>query len=362
MAPTRGKRKGMTVSRKHSATVAAVTGLAIAVVGLTVAGPAFADGRGRTSLSASNGTVGVNQVLSGTYEYPNGDYPTCWDPQTGVQFDFRLDDGTDLGTVDASCSGTSTWTATMNWTPSNPGSFTVTAQAIEPNLGGSGNTLGQASRKVRINGAQPAPSAAPSTPRNLKVTGASTNAVSLNWDTPKSSGSSPISGYIVKWTGPTSGQVVSNATNANIGTLSPNSSYTFSVSAANASGWSDWVNVNGRTTSGPAPAPAPAVLKQQVLVGPAWEGGGPKVKSGIWKTFNNTQNLDTNAGHEARLSVTGKSSSVKSVSFRYSGDLAQVQAVLKPGQKRGSFTLVEYSPAVPGFTAMRVTRVITVVK
>lgn len=350
------------MTRRLAAPLAALAGLGLLTAGLAVAAPAAADDRGRTSLSASNGTVGVNQVLSGTYEYPNGDYPTCWDPRTGVQFDFRLDDGTDLGSVDASCSGTSTWTATINWTPTSTGTVTVTAQAIEPNFGGSGNMLGQTSRKVRIAGAKPAPSAAPSVPRNVKVTGVSTNTVSLNWDTPSSSGSSPISGYIVKWSGPTSGQVVANATNANIGTLSANAAYTFSVSAANASGWSDWVSVNQRTANGPAPAPAPAVLKQQLLVGPAWEGGGPKVKSMTWKTFNNTQNLDTNAGHEARLSATGRSSSVKSVSFRYSGDLAQVRAVLKPGATRGSFTLVEYAPAVPGFTAMAVTRVITVVK
>ena len=349
------------MTRRMTAPLAVLAGLGVLAAGLAVASPAVADNRGRTSLSASNGSVGVNQVLSGTYEYPNGDYPTCWDPRTGVQFDFRLDDGTDLGSVDASCSGTSTWTATMNWTPTSPGSVTVTALAVEPNFGGSGSTLGQASRKVKIAGAKPAPSAAPSVPRNLKVTGVSTNAVSLNWDTPSSSGSSPISGYIVKWSGPTSGQVVANATNANIGTLSPNSGYTFSVSAANASGWSDWVSVNQRTANGPGPAPAPAAQKQQLLVGPSWEGGGPKVKSTKWKTFNNTQNLDTNAGHEARLSATNKSG-VKSVSFRYSGDLAQVRAVLKPGVKRGSFTLVEYAPAVPGFTAMSVTRVITVVK
>lgn len=349
------------MTTRMTAPLAALAGLGLVAAGLAVASPASADNRGRTTLSASNGSVGVNQVLSGTYEYPNGDYPTCWDPRTGVQFDFTLDDGTDLGSVDATCSGTSTWTATMNWTPTSPGTVTVSAQAIEPNFGGSGTTLGQASKRVKVAGAKPAPSAAPSVPRNLKVTGVSTNAISLNWDTPSSSGSSPISGYIVKWSGPTSGQVVANATNANIGTLSANSAYTFSVSAANASGWSDWVSVSQRTANGPAPAPAPAAVKQQVLVGPSWEGGGPKVKSTKWKTFNNTQNLDTNAGHEARLGATNKSG-VASVSFRYSGDLAQVRAVLKPGVKRGTFTLVESSPALPGFTAMSVTRVITVVK
>jgi len=97
-------------------------------------------------------------------------------------------------------------------------------------------------------------------------------------------------------------------------------------------------------------------------VGPMWTGGGPKVKSNQWKTFNNTQNLDTNAGHEAQLSATGRSSSVKSVSFRYIGDQAQIRAVLRPGAKKGTFTLVEFAPAVPGFTAMRVTRTIKVVK
>lgn len=350
--------------KKIAVPLAAIAGLGIAASSLAVAAPASARNGGRTSVSAANGTVGVNQVLSGTYDYPNGDYPTCWDQRSGVQFDFQLDDGTDLGSVDATCSGTSTWTATMNWTPSSAGSVTITAYAIEPNLGGSGTPLGQASKKVSISGPKPAPSAAPSAPRNLKVTGVSTNTVSLNWDAPSSSGSSPVSGYTVKWSGPTSGQIVSSATNANIGSLNANATYTFSVSAGNAAGWSDFANVTQRTATPPTPTPtpAPAPPTQQLLVGPMWVGGGPNVKSNTWKTFNNTQNLDTNAGHEARLSATQRSSSVKSVSFRYVGDQAQIRAVLRPGAKQGSFTLVEYSPAVPGFTAMRMTRVIKVVK
>ena len=126
------------MAKRVTAPLAVLAGLGVVAAGLAVAAPASADNRGRTSLSAANGSVGVNQVLSGTYEYPNGDYPTCWDPRSGVQFDFTLDDGTDLGTVDAACSGTSTWTATMNWPPANPGSVTVSVRAIEPNLGGSG--------------------------------------------------------------------------------------------------------------------------------------------------------------------------------------------------------------------------------
>ena len=350
------------MSKRISTPVAVLSGLAVVAASVVVAAPAMAGHSGGTHISVGNGTVGVNQVVSGTYEYPNGDYPTCWDPRSGVQFRFTVSDGTDLGTVDATCSGTSTWTGTVNWSPSTSGSMTVTAYAIEPNLGGSGSPLGQDSRRVSIYGQKPAPSAAPSPIRNLRVTGVSTNAVSMNWDRPSSNGSSPISGYIVKWAGPTSGQVTTGATNANIGTLVPNGTYTFSVSAANSAGWSDWVSVSQRTATAPTPAPAPRPATQQLLVGPAWTGGGPKVMSGQWRTFNNTQNLDTNAGHEARLSTTGKSSSVKSVSFRYNGDQAQILAVLKPGAKKGSFTLVEYSPAVPGFTAMRITRDIKVVK
>lgn len=350
-----------------AAPLAVIAGFGIAASSLALAAPAFARNEGQTSLSAANGTIGVNQVLSGSYTYPNGDYPTCFDPRSGVQFDFQLDDGTDLGSVDATCSGTSTWTTTMNWTPSSTGSVTITAFATEPNLGGSGSPLGQATKKVSISGPKPAPSTAPSAPRNLKVTGVSTNALSLNWDAPASSGSSPISGYTVKWSGPTSGQIIATATNANIGSLNANATYTFSVSAGNAAGWSDSVTVTQRTatpptpTPAPAPAPAPAPPTQQLLVGPMWVGA-PSVKSNTWKTFNNTQNLDTNAGHEARLSATQRSASVKSVSFRYVGDQAQVRAVLRPGAKQGSFTLVEYSPVVPGFTAMRMTRVIKVVK
>ena len=133
---------------------------------------------------------------------------------------------------------------------------------------------------------------------------------------------------------------------------------TFSVSAANAQGWSDWASVTQNTANAPTPPP----VQQQVLNGPSWTGGGPKVKSNNWKTFNNTANLDTNAGREAQLSAVNRSSTVKSVTFRYDGDNAQVKAVLKPGAKNGTFTLRAFSPALPGFTPMSVTRVIKVVR
>lgn len=341
--------------------MAAFAALGVMAASVVSAAPASAarGSAGYASLSASDGAVGVNQVLTGSYEFGNGlDNPTCWDPGSGVQFAFRLDNGTDLGTVDGTCAGTSSWSATTNWTPTAPGRATITVTAIQPLLGGPGTTLGTASKRVNITGTKP--SNAPSSPRNLKVTGVSTNSVSLNWDTPSSSGGSPISGYIVKWSGPTSGQIVAQATNANVGGLTAKSNYTFSVSAANAAGWSDWVSVSQVTATPPTPTPAP--LTQQVLVGPTWQGGGPKVKSNVWTTFNDTQNLDTNAGREASLSAVGRSASIKAVSFRYSGDLVQVRAVLKPGAKSGSFTLVESAPAVPGFTAMRMTRVISVTK
>lgn len=352
------------MATKKTASLAVITGLGLALATLAQASPATANSSGRTTISAQNGTVGVNQVISGTYEYPNGDYPTCFDPRSGVRFDFTLGDGTSLGSADADCTGTSTWTATLNWSPASPGTTTVVASAVEPNLGGSGAPLGSASRRVFIAGQKPAPTSAPSPVRNLKVTGVSTNSISLNWDAPSSSGTSPISGYIVKWSGPTSGQITAPATNANIGSLSANATYTFSVSAANAIGWSDWVNVTQRTATAPKPGPAPAPVPvvQQQLVGPSWSGGGPKVKSGQWRTFNDSASLDTNAGREANLSSTGRSSSVRTVSFRYVGDQVQIRAVLKPGATRGTFTLVESAPAVPGFTAMRVTRTITVVK
>ena len=339
------------------ARVVVLAAVGVVAASVTFASPASARDGGSTKLSAGDGTVGVNQVVTGTYVFGNGlDNPTCWDPGSGVSFHFQASDGTDLGSVDGTCSGTSTWTGTVNWTPSSPGRITLTVDASQQLLGGV-NNLGSASKRVNIAGVKP--SGAPSSPRGLSVTGVSTNAVSLNWSTPSSDGGSPISGYIVKWSGPTSGQFVAQATNANVGGLAAGSSYTFSVSAANAAGWSQWVNVSQRTANSPTPAPGP--VTQQVLVGPSWTGGGTKVKSKVWKTFNNSQNLDTNAGHEARLSATNKSS-VSTVSFRYVGDQVQVLAVLKPGAKRGSFTLLEYSPAQPGFTAMGVTRTITVVR
>ena len=350
-----------TMRKTFAARMAVLVGMGVVASSVALAAPASA-ASGRTTLNAGNGTVSVNQVLAATYADNNAD-TSCDDEQAAVSFDFQISDGTDLGTIAGTCTPVSngsttpiaTWTATMNWTPTTNGSFVVTAYASQQLLGGT-NTVGQASKKVSIAAAKP--SGAPSKPQNLKVTGVSTNAVSLNWNAPSSIGGSAVSGYIVKWAGPTSGQVTVQATNANIGTLSAGSTYTFSVSAANATGWSDWASVTQNTANAPTPAP----VQQQALVGPMWTGGGPKVKSNQWKTFNNTQNLDTNAGHEAQLSATGRSSSVKSVSFRYIGDQAQIRAVLRPGAKKGTFTLVEFAPAVPGFTAMRVTRTIKVVK
>jgi hypothetical protein len=178
------------------------------------------------------------------------------------------------------------------------------------NLTVGNGTVGESSRKVYIAAAPQ--SNAPSKPQSLRVTGVSTNAVSLDWRAQSSSGGSPISGYIVKWAGPTSGQITVQATNANVGTLSAGSSYTFSVSAANAQGWSDWVSVSQNTANAPTPAP----VQQQTLNGPTWTGGGPKIKSSTWRTFNNTANLDTNAGREAQLSAINRSSTLKSVVFR----------------------------------------------
>lgn len=349
------------MTRRFTVKLATVVSTGVIATSLALATPATAQD-GTTTLSAGNGTVGVNQVLSATYVGRDATV-SCDDEAGAVSFDFQISGGTDLGTIAGTCTPVSngsttpvaTWTATMNWTPTNKGSYNVTVYASRQLLGGS-STVGQKSQRVNIAAAPQ--SNVPSKVQNLKVTGVSTNAVSLNWDAPSSVGGSPISGYIVKWNGPTSGQITVQATNANVGSLSAGSSYTFSVSAANAQGWSDWVSVTQNTANAPTPPP----VQQQTLNGPMWTGGGPKVKSNQWKTFNNTENLDTNAGREAQLSATNRSSSIKSVTFRYDGDNAQVKAVLKPGAKSGTFTLREFSPALPGFTAMSMTRVIKVVK
>lgn len=349
------------MTRIVSKRAAALVGVAMLATSVALAAPAYARS-GTTNLTAGNGTVGVNQVLTATYVSDTA--TTSCDDETGlISFDFKINNGTDLGTIAGTCTPVSngsyspvaTWTATMNWTPIASGPFYVTSSAIRQLMGGS-STVGESSKRVTI--AAAAQTSVPSKPQNLRVTGVSTNAVSLDWRAPSSGGGSPISGYIVKWTGPTSGQITVQATNANVGTLSAGSSYTFSVSAANAQGWSDWVSVSQNTANAPSPAP----VQQQTLNGPTWSGGGPKVKSGAWTIFNNTANLDTNAGREAQLSAINRSSTIKSVTFRYDGDNAEVRAVLKPGAKKGTFTLREFSPALPGFTAMSMTRVITVGK
>ena len=352
-----------TTSSKTTAVSAGLVGLALMASQIAVAGSALAN-EGTTTLSAGNGQVGTNQVLTATFVFDDAG-PTC-DDEGSVSFDFTVGN-TDLGSVAGTCTPVSngsftplaTWTGTLNWTPSKPGSTTIATDATQQLLGGS-SVVGKASKKIQV-AAAPAPKpTTPSKVRNLKVTGVSTNTVSLNWDAPSNNGASAIAGYVINWTGPTSGQVsvAGNTTSANIGTLSAGSTYTFSVNATNAQGWGEATSVTQNTANAPTPAP----VQQQALVGPAWQGGGPKVKSGKWKTFNDTANLDTNAGHEARLSAVNRSASIKSVRFRYRGDLVQVRAVLEKGAKRGSFTLVESAPAFPGFTAMRITRDIRVVR
>jgi len=352
-----------------TARLAAFLCVGFAASSLALAAPASANS-GTATLTTHNGQVGVNQVLTATYVSSDAG-PSCDNEGGVVSFNFKVDKGPNLGTISGTCAPVSdgsvtpvaTWTATMNWTPTKPGAQLLTTQATQQLFGGA-PVVGQATKSVLI---APAVAPKPTTPskvRNLKVTGVSTNTVSLNWDAPSDTGASAIAGYVVKWAGPTSGQVSvqANTTNANIGTLTANSSYTFSVLATNLQGWGDPVSVTQNTANTPAPAPTPPPLQQQTLVGPAWEGGGPKVKSGKWKTFNDTANLDTNAGQEARLRAQNKSASIKSVKFRYKGDFVEVRAVLKPGKKKGSFTLHESAPAVPGFTAMSVERNIKVVK
>ena len=355
----------------HVSTARLATFLCVgfAASSLALAAPASANS-GTATLTTHNGQVGVNQVLTATYVSSDAG-PSCDDEGGVVSFNFKVDKGPNLGTISGTCAPVSdgsvtpvaTWTATMNWTPTKPGAQLLTTQATQQLFGGA-PVVGQATKSVLIATAAAPKPTTPSKVRNLKVTGVSTNTVSLNWDAPSDTVASAIAGYVVKWAGPTSGQVSvqANTTNANIGTLTANSSYTFSVLATNLQGWGDPVSVTQNTANTPAPAPTPPPLQQQTLVGPAWEGGGPKVKSGKWKTFNDTANLDTNAGQEARLRAQNKSASIKSVKFRYKGDFVEVRAVLKPGKKKGSFTLHESAPAVPGFTAMSVERNIKVVK
>ena len=353
-----------------TARLAAFLCVGFAASSLALAAPASAN-NGTTTLTTHNGQVGVNQVLTATYVSSDAGQ-SCDEALVGVvNFNFNVQKGPNLGTVSGTCTPVSdgsktpvaTWTGTMNWTPTKPGAQLLTTQATQQ-LDGGAPVVGTATKSVLI---APAVAPKPTTPskvRNLEVTGVSTNTVSLNWDVPSDPGASAIAGYVVKWAGPTSGQVSvqPNTTNANIGTLTANSSYTFSVLATNLQGWGDPVSVTQNTASAPPPAPTPPPLQQQTLVGPAWEGGGTKVKSGKWKTFNDTANLETNAGQEARLKAKNKSASIKSVKFRYKGDLVKVRAVLKSGKKKGSFTLLESAPAVPGFTPMAVERKIKVVK
>ena len=208
----------------HVSTARLATFLCVgfAASSLALAAPASANS-GTATLTTHNGQVGVNQVLTATYVSSDAG-PSCDDEGGVVSFNFKVDKGPNLGTISGTCALVSdgsvtpvaTWTATMNWTPTKPGAQLLTTQATQQLFGGA-PVVGQATESVLI---APAAAPKPTTPskvRNLKVTGVSTNTVSLNWDAPSDTGASAIAGYVVKWAGPTSGQVSvqANTTNAN---------------------------------------------------------------------------------------------------------------------------------------------------
>jgi hypothetical protein len=75
-----------------------------------------------------------------------------------VNFDFKIGDSS-LGSASGTCTPVSngsftpiaTWTGTLNWTPTKPGSVTITTHANEQlNLAGLLLKLGKASKKVQI--------------------------------------------------------------------------------------------------------------------------------------------------------------------------------------------------------------------
>ena len=152
---------------KHnlSARVAILAGVGVIASSLAFALPASADS-GNTTLNAGNGTVNVNQVLAATYVAYDAS-TSCDDEPGAVTFGFKISNGTDLGSVAGTCTPVSngsttpvaTWTASMNWTPTQNGSFTVTTSASQQLLGGNG-VVGTAKSRVKI--AAAAPSGAPS--------------------------------------------------------------------------------------------------------------------------------------------------------------------------------------------------------
>ena len=120
-----------------TARLAAFLCVGFAASSLALAAPASANS-GTTTLATHNGQVGVNQVLTATYVSSDaGVY--CDDEGGVVSFDFKVQNGPNLGTVSGTCTPVSdgsetpvaTWTGTMNWTPTKPGAQLLTTQATQ---------------------------------------------------------------------------------------------------------------------------------------------------------------------------------------------------------------------------------------
>ena len=97
----------------RSATALAAGAMALSVA---LANPAAAKS-GTTSLTAGNGTVGVNQVLTATF-VSDAATTSCDDEPGGVNFGFKVGNGTDLGTVAGTCTPVSngSYTPVATWT------------------------------------------------------------------------------------------------------------------------------------------------------------------------------------------------------------------------------------------------------
>jgi uncharacterized delta-60 repeat protein len=213
----------------------------------------------------------------------------------------------------------------------------------------------------------PAPTpSVPSAPQNLVVTGATSTSITLDWQTPRRDGGSPVLGYLVQRSG--GGQVSAGGTAAVVSDLAPGTEYQITVRARNQMGAGVSASVTARTSAGPPPGPGPtpqpisppvAVASaplaadrdgDAVTVRQTVRGAWPPVSvivAGVTTVISARDGSMTNAGQQARPRATYRSPSIRSVRITRDASTGayRIQAVLKSGKRSGAVIVTMEAPA-----------------
>jgi hypothetical protein len=265
----------------------------------------------------------TNISLASAATAPNNLTATPGDSEAGLAWDAPTSDGGSAITdyqIQYKLASDSTWTTF------NDGTSTTTSAVVTGLTNGNSydfrvaaiNGLGTGPYSTVTGVAVAAPIVAPSAPRNLAATPASTQAA-LNWDAPTSNGGAIITDYQVQYklssdsTWTTFNDGTSTATSATVTGLSNGNNYDFRVAAINSAGTGSYVVVTGIAVAAAATTPgaisnlASVPGDTQVALSwsaPASNGGSPITDYAIqyklssdstWTTFNDGTSTATNA-------------------------------------------------------------------